>query len=265
MAEKNTNDLLWKNISTLPYFRGFLRAVEGDFYQNIHLEHPIMDLGIGDGHFNSATFASMVDVGVDPSLASLTESTRNSGSLIRICSTGASLPFPENYFASGFSNSVLEHIPNLSPVLQEIRRVLKPKATFVMSVPNDNFTKNLSLARGFRSLGFPRLAKKYQEFFNFISRHHHPDPHEVWEKRFHDAGFDIIESWRYFSKRSLQILEWGHFFGIPSWIAKKIFGRWVLFPYWWNLGGLYQWLWPHWSKNQKCDDGAYSFFVCRNR
>ena len=40
--------LLWKNISELPYFRGLLRAVEGCFYQDIHLEEPILDLGCGD-------------------------------------------------------------------------------------------------------------------------------------------------------------------------------------------------------------------------
>jgi len=265
VGEKIKKYLLWKNISSLPYFRGFLRAVEGQFYQNLTLDSPILDVGIGDGHFNSVTFKSAVDVGIDPFFSSIRESNKIGGSRLGICGAGDKLPFADNYFKSGFSNSVLEHIENLPPVLKEINRVLNPGAMFIISVPNDNFSKNLSVARALKSLKLSRAADAYQKFFNCISRHFHPDPHEKWVERINSAGFEIMESWRYFSKRSLQILEWGHLFGVPSWISKKLFSRWVLFPKWWNLGMLYEWLLPYWSADQKCEDGAYSFFVCRKR
>jgi ubiquinone/menaquinone biosynthesis C-methylase UbiE len=48
-------------------------------------------------------------------------------------------PFPSNYFASGFSNSALEHIPHIDEVLKETARVLKPGAPFYFCVPNTRY------------------------------------------------------------------------------------------------------------------------------
>jgi len=41
---------------------------------------------------------------------------------------GAHMPLPDNSIASAFSNSVLEHIPHLDAVLQDVGRVLKSGA-----------------------------------------------------------------------------------------------------------------------------------------
>ena len=46
------------------------------------------------------------------------------------------MPFPDGYFASAISNSVLEHIPQVQEVLADLRRVLKPGAPFLFCVPN---------------------------------------------------------------------------------------------------------------------------------
>ena len=32
------------------------------------------------------------------------------------------------------------------------------------------------------------------------------------------------------------MLEWGHYFGLPSLVTRKLFGRWILVPQKWNLG-----------------------------
>ena len=65
----------------------------------------------------------------------------------------AHAPFPDGYFASAFSNSVLEHIPHVQAVLNETARVLKPAALFLFCVPNDSFTGSLSIARSMDRLG----------------------------------------------------------------------------------------------------------------
>ena len=59
-------DFLWLNLRDLPYFRGMLRAVEAQFYQEFELQAPTLDLGCGDGKFARTTFQRKLDVGLDP-------------------------------------------------------------------------------------------------------------------------------------------------------------------------------------------------------
>ena len=254
-------DLFWENISSLPYFRGFLRAVEGRYYQDIIMPPPILDLGIGDGHFTSVTFPFSIDVGIDPSLKELKEAKHKIGCTYHICGLGDCLPFKTGYFSTIISNSVLEHIESLEPVLEEVIRILIAKGKFIITVPNDNFTKNLSVGRFFESLGLKKLACSYKRFFNKISRHRHPDSVSEWEERFRFAGFSILKSWNYFPENSLRILEWGHLFGIPSWLSKKLFGKWVLLPTKWNLWVISFLLEKQYTKDQKSYNGAYTFFI----
>lgn len=259
--DNNRIDLLWANISSLPYFRGFLRAVEGRFFQDIGMLQPILDLGIGDGHFSSVSFSTMIDVGIDPSFRELLKAKQQKGCTSHVCGFGGNLPFKSDYFTTIFSNSVLEHIELLEPVLNEMNRILSVNGRCIITVPNDHFTENLSVGRFFQSIGMKNLASLYQQFFNKISRHHHPDSTAKWKQRFLQAGFKIVESWNYFPKKSLKILEWGHLFGIPSWISKKLFGKWVLFPAKWNLWIINAYLEKQYIKDQKTPDGAYSFFI----
>src|SRR5512133_3238936 len=65
-ASESKKDHLWRQISSLPYFRGLLRAVEARFYENIDLPAPTLDLGCGDGHFAALAFERPLDVGIDP-------------------------------------------------------------------------------------------------------------------------------------------------------------------------------------------------------
>lgn len=60
------DDLLWRHLKDLPYFRALLRAVEARFYQDIPLVEPVLDLGCGDGHFASAMPLHPPFVGMDP-------------------------------------------------------------------------------------------------------------------------------------------------------------------------------------------------------
>ena len=118
-------DLFWKNISTLPYFRGFLRAVEGRFFQELDLSVPILDLGNGDGHFTSVTFSKPINIGVDPEFKELLDARYRKSCESHVCGEGNALPFQDGYFFSVMSNSVLEHIKDLDPVLEEVFRTLQ--------------------------------------------------------------------------------------------------------------------------------------------
>ncbi len=258
-------DYLWENLSTLPYFRALLRAVEARFYANIELPAPALDLGCGDGHFAPIAFARPLEVGVDPWWEPLREAGEQNAYTGLAQSDGAAMPFPDGYFASAVSNSVLEHIHHLDDVLRETARVLQPGAPFIFCVPNDNFLPTLSLGRIFDRLRLRRLGDAYRAFFNRISRHHHCDPPDVWQARLDAAGFEIVRWWHYFSPGALHTLEWGHYFGLPAWVSKLLFGRWILSPSRWNLALTHRLVARYYCEAPECQDGAYSFYITRRK
>ena len=236
----STKDYLWLNLRELPYFRAMLRAVEARAYEDISLSPPILDLGCGDGHFASIAFNQPITAGVDPWLGPLRQAARrkvNGHPLysLPLCAEGAHLPFPNQFFKSAISNSVLEHIEHLEPVLAEVQRVLCQGAPFVFCVPNHNFLPSLSIAKRLDRMGLHWIAERYRAFFNFIARHHHCDSPQVWQARLEQAGFTIERYWHYFSPQAFAIFEWGHAFGLPSLITHKLFQRWILAPTAWNL------------------------------
>ena len=179
------------NISSLPYFRGLLRAVEARVYEDLELPSPSLDLGCGDGHFSRIAFNEEVSVGLDPWAGPVRIAAREGKYKQVIQGTGDRIPFSKEYFSSAVSNSVLEHIPDLDPVFQELSRVLKPGAPFIFCVPNENFLLNLSVSNWLDKVGLHKFADKYRAFFNRISRHHHCDPRNVWEERLEKHGFFI--------------------------------------------------------------------------
>ena len=259
-----TDDLLWRNLAGLPAFRALLRAVEARFYQDLPLPEPTIDLGCGDAHFASVAFDHPLAAGVDPWGPPLREARRLRRGAYRLLlqAYGDGLPFPEGYFASAVSNSVLEHIPHLEPVLADLGRVLKPGAPFIFCVPSEYFLEFLSISGALDRLGLRRLGDAYRAFFNRISRHHHCDGPAVWQARLETAGFKLEKYWYYFSPGALRTLEWGHYFGLPAAVAHVLTGRWVLLPTAANLALTERLVRPFYEEPLPAK-GAYLFFVAR--
>jgi SAM-dependent methyltransferase len=175
---------------------------------------------------------------------------------------GAQLPFPDGHFASAVSNSVLEHIPHLEPVLAELARVLRPGAPFVFCSPSDYFLKFLSISGALHKVGLHGPAQMYESFFNRISRHHHCDGPAVWQGRLEAAGFRVEKHWYYFSVGALQALEWGHYFGLPAAVVHALTGRWLLSPTRANLALTEKLLRPYYAEPLP-QHGAYIFVIAR--
>lgn len=263
-----TGDLLERQLQELPAFRGLLRAVEARFYvdksplsdRGLSLPPPVLDLGCGDGHFASAAFAKPLDAGLDPWWGPLTEARERRAYRVLAQADGARMPYPDDYFGSAISNSVLEHIPDVEAVLAQVARVLQPGAPFVFCVPSDNFLPFLSIGRALDALRLRPLGDAYRRFFNRISRHHHCDDAETWRARLQGAGLQLDHWWPYFSRGALTALEWGHYLGLPSLIAKKLTGRWILWPSRVNLW-LTERLLRRYYEESLPEAGAYLFFV----
>jgi SAM-dependent methyltransferase len=249
-------DYLWIQLLELPYFRALLRAVEAPYYEEFTLAAPVLDIGAGDGHFAQLVFDRKIDVGIDPWHEPIQEAKKYGGYQTLIECDGAKIPVPNGYFASGFSNSVLEHIPHVDDVLKEAARVLKPGALFLFCVPNPRYLTELSIAR--------LLGKPYADWFGRVSRVRHADNPDVWQARLEKAGFRLERWWHYFTPSAMRAFEWGHYMGLPSLVVRKLTGRWILVPTKWNL-----WLTERFVRQftsiEPCDDGTMTFYVAYRR
>lgn len=272
----NGDDLLWRHLRDIPAFRALLRAVEARFYAGtsdvpaLPLARPALDLGCGDGHFASVAFDGSLDAGFDPWWGPLTEARERDAYHTLAQAEGARMPYPNNYFATVISNSVLEHIPQLPPVLAETSRVLKPGGAFYFCVPGPDFLPMLSLGQALDRVGLGAAAEGYRRFFNHISRHYHCDDGPVWERRLTDVGLSLERWWPYFGQRAMIALEWGHYLGFPALVSKKLTGRWILCPSRANLWLTERLMRPLYeaedgwgSAHDAASDGAYLFFVAR--
>jgi 4-amino-4-deoxy-L-arabinose transferase-like glycosyltransferase/SAM-dependent methyltransferase len=264
LASTTQDDLLWRQLKTIPAFRAILRAVEARFYFAVDLPEPTLDVGCGDGHFSQMVFNRKLDAGIDPWWNPLKKAQHSGMYDLPLQAMGDRLPFADGHFASAFSNSVLEHIPDIQPVLNETSRVLQMNGRFLITMPSHNFTNALGGAQFLRRLGLDGLADSYQRFFNQISRHAHTDSVEVWAERLAQAGFGI-ERWQYyFSKEALHALEWGHVQGLPSAIMHALTGHWIVAPWRSSLRRVEQWLRPFYNEPFP-EDGTYLLIVARKR
>ncbi len=132
-------DYLWLHLRELPYFRSLMRAVEARFYRDIQFPAPVLDVGCGDGHFATIAFDHPLDVGLDPWEGPIREASKRGIYRQLVRADGAKMPFPDAYFASSFSNSVLEHIPHLESVIAETARVLNLGLYLLFVCPTTTF------------------------------------------------------------------------------------------------------------------------------
>jgi SAM-dependent methyltransferase len=262
MKQTPSPDFLWRHLQDLPYFRSVLRSVEAEFYQSYDLPSPVIDVGCGDGHFASVTFPRPLDVGIDPWEGPIREARTHGGYLSLVRGDAGKMPFPDDHFNSGLSNSVLEHIPHVDQVLAETARVLKPGALFLFCVPNPRYYTELSVVRTLEKIGLNRLGQGYTGWFGRISRVVHCDEPDVWEKRLQVAGFDLERWWHYFSPEAMRFMELGHYFGVPSLFAKKLTGRWIISPSRWNLA-LTEHIARKYARAEEDPNGTFTFYIAR--
>ncbi len=225
-----SSDLLWRHLRDVPAFRALLRATEARLYALLPFSPPVLDLGCGDGHFGAVALPRPPDVGLDPQKGPLREAVRRNAYRLLLQADGRSLPFPDRAFGTVVSNCVLEHIPDVGPVLKEVARVLRPGGYFYFTVPGPDFLPSLSIGRALDRVGLRLLGDRYRRFFDRISRHYYYDDPEGWRKRLAAAGLHLLQ-WRpYLSRRALAAVEWGHYFGLPALVAKKLTDRWIIWP-----------------------------------
>lgn len=256
IINRKSKDFLFLHIRDLPYFRGFLRAIESRYYQDFDLPAPVLDVGCGDGNFAALTFDRKIDVGLDPWHGPIHEAKRYDKYRLLVEADGGRSPFPDGWFASAFSNSVLEHIPHVQEVLKETARVLRPGAPFYFCVPNTRYLSELSLSRVF--------GRGYTEWFRKMSRVEHAVEPGTWQGWLEEAGFTLERWWHYFSPAAMRVLEWGHYFGAPTLLPRALFRRWIIAPARWNLF-LTERALRKYVEHPEHPQGTFTFYMARRK
>ncbi|HEY89526.1 MAG TPA: class I SAM-dependent methyltransferase [Thermoflexia bacterium] len=207
------------------------RAIELRSVAAEEFPRPILDLGCGDGLIAAALFAHEppIEVGFDPWWEQLRQGAA-SGQYKQVQQAlGDALPYPDESFACVFSNSVLEHIPALQPVLNEAGRVLRPGGRLIATVPSDAFRRLLAGYRERISVGDVEGAEAYASNVDQQLAHHHYDSPQEWTARLESAGMRLSTA-RYYIPAAVAAI-WdrsNHQYGIYA--EGQAFYRWLASP-----------------------------------
>ena len=224
-------DVFDRHLREMPLHRAVLRSVEAKFMGEVPFVHPVLDIGIGDGHFASVAYNEPIDVGVDILWSDLIEAAHRPGTYRHTAqASGMQIPFRTGAFNTVLSNCVIEHIPDLDLTLSEIARVLAPGGTFATTLPSEHFPDYLLGSTILRNVGLGSLAKSYGDFFNRISHHFHVHPPEFWKTKLAEHGLEVVQHTYYFSAAAHRAFDLSHYLSVPNLITRGLTRKWVLHP-----------------------------------
>lgn len=178
----------------------FWRAIEIEKLAGAGIPEGLgLDLGCGDGILTDILFKRigriprLVGIDIDPME---TEAARKFDFYERIHTTSAaSIPEKDCAFDYVISNSVLEHIPELEPVIAEVGRLLKPGGTFFFTVPSPGFHANLFGAVT------PTISRSdyLASLDNRLAHFHYLDEND-WRKLCSKYGLELCETEGYLDR-----------------------------------------------------------------
>ncbi|MFN8008916.1 MAG: methyltransferase domain-containing protein [Terriglobia bacterium] len=230
MSLKFRNNILLEYISRAPLPLALERSAEGQIFSGLEFERPVLDLGCGEGLFAQSVFTESLEAGIDPNPREL-ERAQIYGRYVQLiqCS-GNAIPMPDNSFKTIFSNSVLEHIPDLEPVLREVHRLLAPGGRFYLTVPSDQFDAFTVGNQVLTQLGLLRYATQFRSWFNSFWRHYHFYSLDQWKNLLRRNGFEVVQAYRYNSKVLCLLNDALVPFSVFGFVLKKLFNQWTVAP-----------------------------------
>ena len=226
------SDYVWPHLAELPAFRALIRSIEHRLLaEQKPFTAPVLDVGIGDGHFAAVALGAGLDVGIDVDRQMMREAQRRRIYRHIIDASATVMPFPSDYFATIVSNCVIEHIPDLRATLSEMHRTLRPGGTLLLTVPTDRLEANVLIPGLLRAVGLRGLAARYLAWFRKVQVHYHLLSREQWAEALANAGFRVERQRGYMSARATKFFELGHYAGFPNLLARRLTGRWVVWPW----------------------------------
>ena len=208
------------------------RAIELRMLAGEVFPRPILDLGCGDGLIAQVLFQGEppVEAGFDPWLEQVRKAPAT-GVYVRVQQAlGDAMPYPSGAFGSVLSNSVLEHIPDLDPVLREAARVLRPGGRVFFTVPSDAFRRLLAGYQDQIAAGDPQGAEAYAaEIDVWLEHHRYPSP-EVWGTMLRRVGLRLIRADYYVPEEVMRLWDEANVtYGVRGSKGLPLF-RWLVSP-----------------------------------
>ena len=191
---------------------GLWRAAEVAVLREQTYEHPILDLGCGDGLVTSMVLPQ-VEIGVDPDPKPLIQAQAR-GIYHRLLAVPIEdSQIPDESISTVVSNSVLEHISQLDTVLEAVARILKPEGKLIFTIPTEAFSEWLALP-----------LERYATWRNQQLCHLNLWSVEQWMQHLERVGLEVEEVRPYIRRElvstwdALELLQ-------QIWIAKRrVFG-----------------------------------------
>lgn len=227
---KFKQDFLANYLTVAPAALAIERVLECEILSSHEFPRPILDMGCGDGIFASILFDEPVDVGLDPNAKEL-ERAGGTDAYARLLNCyGDKIPLPDQSFNTILSNSVLEHIENLEPVLVELRRLLTDEGSLYLTIPTEMFDQYNNVYQLCSLLGLSRVAKRYQSFFNRFWVHRHYHSIEEWARMFKRNGFVVSKYLEYGNKEMCLLNDALVPLAFDNFLIRKYLNRWFISP-----------------------------------
>jgi ubiquinone/menaquinone biosynthesis C-methylase UbiE len=224
MIEKNKNQLVPRALLEKDWVSEMLnqfdhpstvlwRAIEAkcvsNYVSKINLENKlILDLGCGEGKVSSIIFDGDLDIiGLDNSKEDIIKAKGRGNYRELILGDAQWLPFSDRSIDIVFSNSVLEHIPDIFMVLKGVSRILQKNGKLVFTVPDDQFGNYLFLYVLAERLGLKGFARWYSKRRNRLLNHFHCYSPKVWEYKLKEADLDMVYAKYYLSKSTIEVWD----------------------------------------------------------
>lgn len=184
-----------------------------------------LDLGCGDGQLTQL-MADRVGgwrlVGLEPDPREIELARRQSVYQRLHAAPGDVIPEPDATFDFVFSNSVLEHIPDVRPVLREVRRVLKPGGQLIATVPGRDFHDCLAGPPWWWRLLFGASRDDYLAELDRRLAHFYYWGDEQWRNALRATGFTRVACTPYMQRDLVQ--RWERLTNCTSGILYKLTG-----------------------------------------
>lgn len=144
----------------------------------------VLDLGCGAGEFSAALRVAGVElIAVDVAAEALRRAReRVPGLDVRLWIAGEPLPVDDNAVDLVWAGEVIEHVADVAPWLSEVRRVLRPRGTLLLTTPHHGPLTLLGLA--FSPRAFARHFDPRSDHLRFFSP-------RTLRPLLDDLGFDI--------------------------------------------------------------------------
>ena len=132
---------------------------------DIKKSNRVIEIGCEAGYLLKRLLNAKEVVGLDIARTALKDAQKyiKSDKVKFICADASNIPFEDNYFDKIICSQTLEHLNNPGEVVAEMYRIVKPKGTVIISVPNERMLskiKKFFVKIGLFSLLFPKIEPR---------------------------------------------------------------------------------------------------------